>query len=258
MLVTAFSSIVFRYNNVAKLYNETQSLRNKHNPKSYGVVSSSSIDVDAPERRAGKTTVMVNDNDEDRDAVRAQLRKAQVNRFNEITSDPKHFAASQSKTKNDRKPKAKGSKKEKLKALREVKQAKRDAASDHLALITAQLDAASDQPNIKSSNRLSWKPRKHFHYHDYAIIIVHYHKTGYVLSRELKNLVREIELQATKPDEDNKEWYNPVKFELPGIDEETGERFAFDQVGSWVRITYQVLFVQTVTSFYIFINENHI
>mmetsp|Transcript_1588 Transcript_1588/g.3372 ORF Transcript_1588/g.3372 Transcript_1588/m.3372 type:complete len:600 (+) Transcript_1588:13-1812(+) len=38
------------------------------------------------------------------------------------------------------------------------------------------------------------KPRARANYHDYAVFIVHYHKTGYVLSRELKNLVNDLEM----------------------------------------------------------------
>ena len=74
-------------------------------------------------------------------------------------------------------------------------------------------------------------------YHDYAILIVHYHKTGYVLSRELRNLVRELEVKVRRP---YKQYINPVQFLTSGIDEKTGERIAFDQVGSWARSAYQV------------------
>ena len=40
--------------------------------------------------------------------------------------------------------------------------------------------------NNKNNKRKQNKP---YHYHDYAIFLVHYHKTGYVLSRELKHQV---------------------------------------------------------------------
>lgn len=74
-------------------------------------------------------------------------------------------------------------------------------------------------------------------YHDYAVFITHYHKTGYVLSRELKNLVQEIEIQARRPDLKD-QFKGHVKFEVSGIDEESRERFAFDQVGNWVRSAF--------------------
>ncbi|KAL9179603.1 hypothetical protein ACHAXT_008893 [Thalassiosira profunda] len=75
----------------------------------------------------------------------------------------------------------------------------------------------------------------HFHYHDYAIFIVHYHKTGYVLSRELKHLVQDIEVAATGR---SKKDVNHVKFETSGYDEDKKERFAFTQMGNWARSAF--------------------
>ena len=57
-------------------------------------------------------------------------------------------------------------------------------------------------------------------------------KTGYVLSRELKNLVRRIEFEYNRPTEEYKQ---PMPFKVSGIDDSTGERIAFDHVGNWPR-----------------------
>ena len=74
--------------------------------------------------------------------------------------------------------------------------------------------------------------------HKYAIFIVHYHKTGYVLTRELKNLVRELESEAAYPDLEGKR-YSGIKHIQSGLDDETGKRFAFDQYGNWPRSAFQ-------------------
>ena len=74
--------------------------------------------------------------------------------------------------------------------------------------------------------------------HKYAIFIVHYHKTGYVLTRELKNLVRELESEAAYPDLEGKR-YSGIKHIQSGLDDDTGKRFAFDQYGNWPRSAFQ-------------------
>lgn len=74
--------------------------------------------------------------------------------------------------------------------------------------------------------------------HNYAIFIVHYHKTGYVLSRELKNLVRALESEAAYPDLKGKR-FSGIKHFQSGLDDETGKRFAFDQYGNWPRSAFQ-------------------
>jgi len=94
--------------------------------------------------------------------------------------------------------------------------------------------AASDATtnNTEQVYRKKRKQNKKYHYHDYSIFIVHYHKTGYVLSRELKNLIRDIEVAAKQP-ADPQKYVNRIVFKLSGVDDETGERIAFDQVGNW-------------------------
>lgn len=74
--------------------------------------------------------------------------------------------------------------------------------------------------------------------HKCAIFIVHYHKTGYVLSRELKNLVRVLESEAAYPDMEGKR-FSGFKHFQSGLDDETGKRFAFDQYGNWPRSAFQ-------------------
>ena len=82
------------------------------------------------------------------------------------------------------------------------------------------------------------KNKNQHHYHDCAIFIVHYHKTGYVLSREIKNLISEIEVKANSPNEDPKKYGNLVQFEMSGINNETKQRIAFDQLGNWVNSAF--------------------
>ena len=91
------------------------------------------------------------------------------------------------------------------------------------------------------------KNDKH-HYHDYAIFIVYYHKTGCVLSHKLKKLINEVDVTAHLSTRENevkqkgrrhenkvliKKFSNSAKFEVSGIHEETGERVAFDTLGNW-------------------------
>jgi len=90
------------------------------------------------------------------------------------------------------------------------------------------------------------KNDKH-HYHDYAIFIVYYHKTGCVLSHKLKKLINEVDVTAHLSTGENevkqkgrrhenkvliKKFSNSAKFEVSGIDD-TGERVAFDTLGNW-------------------------
>lgn len=75
------------------------------------------------------------------------------------------------------------------------------------------------------------------HYHEYPIFIVMYHKTGYVLTRQLKNLVNLMEVEAQRPLEMNT-YYKRSKYSNSGIDINTGERFAFDGVGGWTRSAF--------------------
>mmetsp|Transcript_5715 Transcript_5715/g.14275 ORF Transcript_5715/g.14275 Transcript_5715/m.14275 type:complete len:534 (+) Transcript_5715:207-1808(+) len=127
-------------------------------------------------------------------------------------------------------------------------QLRRAHQSDRLAMDTARYHRAnSDATENKRSVRTKVRGNKDYHYHDYAILIVHYHKTGYVLSRELKNLIRHVEIGANRPDlydmiQDGKEYkriVDPVKFETSGIDRETGDRISFDGVGNWARSAFQ-------------------
>lgn len=108
--------------------------------------------------------------------------------------------------------------------------------------ITTEKEQHNTKSIAPSYNTTKKQDGKEYHYHDYAVFIVHYHKTGYVLSRELKNLVREIEvmnaMQHDDPTNFNSAKYTKPKktaHEVSGVYEETGERFAFDQVGNWVR-----------------------
>ena len=98
--------------------------------------------------------------------------------------------------------------------------------------------------NNKNNKRKQNKP---YHYHDYAIFLVHYHKTGYVLSRELKHQVistlevaANLELPKVKKVQKNalSNYSNLAQFEVSGINEETGERVTFDQLGNWIQSAF--------------------
>jgi hypothetical protein len=90
-----------------------------------------------------------------------------------------------------------------------------------------------------------WKKRKkqkddnekELHYHDYAIFIVMYHKTGFVLTRQLKLAVSQLEIETHRPDEKN-EYNDMKKLTSYGIDLKTGERFAFDTIGGWTKSAF--------------------
>lgn len=87
---------------------------------------------------------------------------------------------------------------------------------------------------VNMSNR---KATNGYNYHDNAVFITHYHKTGYVLSRELMFLMQEIEVDVHRPDL-SQYFQKHVQHQVSGVDEETGERFAFDQIGNWIRSAF--------------------
>ena len=96
-----------------------------------------------------------------------------------------------------------------------------------------------------NSPKEDWKKRKkkqddnnetELHYHDYAIFIVMYHKTGFVLSRQLKMVVSMLETEANRPNES--ELFNANQHTNYGTDKITGERFAFDTIGGWTRSAF--------------------
>jgi hypothetical protein len=62
-----------------------------------------------------------------------------------------------------------------------------------------------------------------------------YHKTGYVLTRQLKKLVSQLEIETHRSDENDIYYTGQNIF---GIDLKTGERFAFDTIGSWTRSAF--------------------
>ncbi|KAL7463428.1 hypothetical protein ACHAXS_003795, partial [Conticribra weissflogii] len=71
------------------------------------------------------------------------------------------------------------------------------------------------------------------HPHDYGIIIVHYHKTGYVLSRFLMKEVVSLEYNALGLYERAKKELRINQYYISGYDEEIGTQIAFSRVGSW-------------------------
>lgn len=102
--------------------------------------------------------------------------------------------------------------------------------------------------NTYNSPQDDWKKRKkkqqygvdetdsEMHYHDNAIFIIMYHKTGYVLTRQLKKAVTMVEIESNRPHErDN---YKTSAYTFYGTDRQTGERFAFDTVGGWTRSAF--------------------
>ncbi|KAL3763699.1 hypothetical protein ACHAWU_008021 [Discostella pseudostelligera] len=78
--------------------------------------------------------------------------------------------------------------------------------------------------------------------HNYAILLTHYHKTGFVLSRLLMNLVVDLEYQShglVSPLQNAKtaiESRNIQKLRtMDHIDNNTGIQIAFGQRGNWIR-----------------------
>ena len=70
--------------------------------------------------------------------------------------------------------------------------------------------------------------------HDYGVVMVMYHKTGYVLSRILMKLTIGLEYEAMgRSEKEVKEAKSVLGRAVDHIDETTGERIAFDQRGNW-------------------------
>lgn len=102
-------------------------------------------------------------------------------------------------------------------------------------MMDAESDAVPVKPNFKRMSKRN--AANGFNYHDNAIFITHYHKTGYVLSRELMFLLQDIEVDVHRPDL-KQNFQKRIQHEVSGVDEETGERFAFDQIGNWVKSAF--------------------
>jgi len=114
------------------------------------------------------------------------------------------------------------------------------------------VDQFHELSSVNNSNTLKSNSNKRtqdilYHYHDYAIFLVHYHKTGYVLSRELKHqVISKLEVAANLKLPKVQKLQNKVlsnysnlaQFEVSGVNEETGERVAFDQLGNWIHSAF--------------------
>jgi len=101
-----------------------------------------------------------------------------------------------------------------------------DSSENHAELIEKQNSKRRDYDKYS-------KPESN--YHDNAVLITHYHKTGYVLSRELMFLLHQIELEVNRHEAPSKN--RGIQLEVSGVDSE-GERFAFDSIGSWARSAF--------------------
>ncbi|KAL7501059.1 hypothetical protein ACHAWT_009130 [Skeletonema menzelii] len=64
-----------------------------------------------------------------------------------------------------------------------------------------------------------------------------YHKTGYVLTRQLKKVVSMLEIDTHHPNETDF-YFDKRNHTNYGTDRATGERFAFDTVGGWTRSAF--------------------
>lgn len=98
-----------------------------------------------------------------------------------------------------------------------------------------QRSADSGQKSKRKNNHAAKAVESTHPYHNNAVFITHYHKTGYVLSRELMFLLHQIEHEVHRPDIQYEK--RGTKFEVSGVDE-SGERFAFDGVGNWARSAF--------------------
>lgn len=99
---------------------------------------------------------------------------------------------------------------------------------DAAAALAVQEKLSSDVKRKSKRKGKSTKPDNH--YHNNAVLIVHYHKTGYVLSRELMFLLHQIEHEVNRPGMEYGK--RGSKFEVSGVDRD-GERYAFDGIGNW-------------------------
>ena len=116
------------------------------------------------------------------------------------------------------------------------KKQKRAAGANHVDVKTVR---RKHNNNAASSERKKYKRSTHREgapYHDNAVLIVHYHKTGYVLSRELMFLLHQIEHDLYDPTSDDGR--RGSIFEVSGTDPDTGVRFAFDGVGNWQKSAF--------------------
>mmetsp|Transcript_24826 Transcript_24826/g.49474 ORF Transcript_24826/g.49474 Transcript_24826/m.49474 type:complete len:518 (-) Transcript_24826:75-1628(-) len=92
-----------------------------------------------------------------------------------------------------------------------------------------------DNININATATTAIRQNNVVHPHDYSIIIVHYHKTGYVLSRFLTKEVVTLEYEARGLHERAKKAKMTNEYYISGYDEDTGEQIIFSRVGSWNR-----------------------
>lgn len=119
------------------------------------------------------------------------------------------------------------------------KKQKRTAGANHVDVKTVRRKHNNNN-NAASSERKKYKRstahREGAPYHDNAVLIVHYHKTGYVLSRELMFLLHQIEHDLHDPTSDDGR--RGSIFEVSGTDPDTGVRFAFDGVGNWQKSAF--------------------
>ena len=223
LVLLAASLVVFRmtsFTNVAIYNNETHTLTFKQS-------SSNSRDVSATASKRRKNNKRLNG----RGRGAQDVHTTDYNN-NDTSNNVKQINQARARRKEEKKL---------LKAPEEEEKLLKQQAQFHeltmnngtnISPLVIQHHPVKQQKNNNNSNN-----NKH-HYHDYAIFIVHYHKTGYVLSREIKNLIGEIEVQANSPNEDPKKYSNLVKFEMSGIDNITKKRITFDQLGNWVNSAF--------------------
>ena len=114
---------------------------------------------------------------------------------------------------------------------------------ERYAPLISQFNKSISDNEYTTSPITDWKTRKkgdekELHYHDYTIFIIMYHKTGYVLTRQLKYLVTKLELETLAPHELDKLHLNRNQRIYYGTDRYTGERYAFDTIGGWTRSAF--------------------
>jgi hypothetical protein len=109
---------------------------------------------------------------------------------------------------------------------------RKEAVEEKLAAVSKR---KPKRKSNKEKDAAKTSTQKTAHYHDNAVFITHYHKTGYVLSRELMILFSQIERETNRPNLPNER--GGAKYEVSGVDE-NGERYAFDAVGSWSRSAF--------------------
>ena len=109
--------------------------------------------------------------------------------------------------------------------------------ANHVDVKTVRRKNNNSNKASSSSSSFRRKTNQEAPYHKNAVLIVHYHKTGYVLSRELMFLLHQLEHNVYNPELDD--GHRGSNFQVSGIDpDNNGIRYAFDGIGNWMKSAF--------------------